>query len=72
VDAHERNRAPATAVRRPRAQAGRQGNGTGTLSLAAEVAIDTTAHTVSLKTDGTAPTLLTGVKLVPKPYWAGH
>ncbi len=47
-----------------------KGNGTGTLSLAADVAIDTTAHTVSLKS-GT-PTLLTGVKLAPKPYWAGH
>jgi hypothetical protein len=49
-----------------------KGNGTGTLSLAAEVAIDTTAHTVSLKTASGTPTLLTGVKLVPKPYWAGH
>jgi hypothetical protein len=46
-----------------------KGNGSGTLSLAAEVAIDTTAHTVGLKTG--APTLLTGVKPVPKPYWAG-
>ena len=45
-----------------------KGNGSGTLSLAAEVAIDTTAHTVGLKAG--APTLLTGVKLVPKPYWA--
>ena len=49
-----------------------KGNGTGTLSLAAEVAIDTAAHTVSLKTGNGTPTLLTGVKLVPKPYWAGH
>ncbi len=47
-----------------------KGNGTGTLSLAAEVAIDTAAHTVGLKTG--APTLLTGVKLEPKPYWAGR
>ena len=49
-----------------------KGSGTGTLSLAAEVAIDTTAHTVSLKMGSGTPTLLTGVKLVPKPYWAGH
>ncbi len=48
-----------------------KGNGSGTSSLAAEVAIDTTAHTVSLKT-GSAPSLLTGVKLVARPYWAGH
>jgi len=49
-----------------------KGNGTGTLSLAAEVAIDTAAHTVRLKTGNGTPTLLTGVKLAPKPYWAGH
>lgn len=49
-----------------------KGNGTGTLSLAAEVAIDATAHTVSLKTGSATPTLLTGVKLLPKPYWATH
>ena len=46
--------------------------GTGTFSLAAEVAIDKTAHTVGLKTDSGTPTLLTGVKLLPKPYWAGR
>jgi hypothetical protein len=49
-----------------------KGNGTGTLSLAAEVVIDTAAHTVGLKTGGGTPTLLTGVKLVPKPYWSGR
>jgi hypothetical protein len=49
-----------------------KGNGTGTLSLAAEVAIDTSAHTVGLKTGSGTPTLLTGVKLVPKPYWASR
>ncbi len=49
-----------------------KGNGTGTSSLAAEVAVDTTAHTVNLKAGNAAPTLLTGVKLMPKPYWAGH
>lgn len=49
-----------------------KGNGTGTLSLAAEVAIDSAAHTVRLKTGNGVPTLLTGVKPVPKPYWAGH
>jgi len=49
-----------------------KGNGSGTLSLAAEVAIDTAAHAVSLKTGGGTPTLLTGVKLAPKPYWANH
>ena len=49
-----------------------KGNGTGTLSLAAEVAIDGAAHTVSLKTGSGTPTLLTGVKLMPKPYWAGR
>jgi hypothetical protein len=46
------------------------GVGTGTFSLAAEVAIDAKAHTVALKTDSGAPMLLTGVKLLPKPYWA--
>ncbi|MEO8465787.1 MAG: hypothetical protein ABI640_10645 [Gammaproteobacteria bacterium] len=49
-----------------------KGAGTGTLSLAGEVAIDTTAHTVSLKTASGTPTLLTSVKLLPKPYWASH
>jgi hypothetical protein len=49
-----------------------KGNGTGTLSLAAEVAVDNATHTVRLKTGNGVPTLLTGVKLVPKPYWAGH
>jgi hypothetical protein len=49
-----------------------KGNGTGTLSLAAEVAIDSAAHTVGLKAGSGTPTLLTAVKLVPKPYWAGH
>jgi len=49
-----------------------KGNGTGTSSLAAEVAIDSSAHTVGLKTTGGTPTLLTGVKLLPKPYWASH
>ena len=49
-----------------------KGNGTGTLSLAAEVAVDADAHTVRLKTGNGAPTLLTGVKLVRKPFWAGH
>ena len=49
-----------------------KGGGTGTLSLAAEVAIDSATHTVSLKTGSGTPTLLTGVKLVPKPYWAGR
>jgi hypothetical protein len=46
------------------------GAGTGTFSLAAEVAIDSAAHTVSLKTTADTPMLLTGVKLLPKPYWA--
>ncbi|HVY64881.1 MAG TPA: hypothetical protein VHH11_08680 [Gammaproteobacteria bacterium] len=49
-----------------------KGTGTGTLSLAAEVAVDATAHTVSLKTGAGTPTLLTGVKLMPKPYWASR
>jgi len=49
-----------------------KGNGSGTLSLAAEVAIDSDAHTVGLKTGSGTPTLLTGVKLLPKPYWASH
>jgi hypothetical protein len=49
-----------------------KGNGTGTSSLAAEVAIDTAANTVTLKTTSGTPTLLTGVKLLPKPYWASH
>jgi len=49
-----------------------KGSGSGTLSLAAEVAVDTAANTVRLKTGGGTPTLLTGVKLLPKPYWATH
>ncbi len=49
-----------------------KGAGTGTLSLAAEVAVDSATHTVSLKTGAGTPTLLTGVKLLPKPYWANR
>jgi hypothetical protein len=47
-----------------------KGMGTGTSSLAAEVSIDATAHTVALKMNASTPMLLTGVKLMPKPYWA--
>jgi hypothetical protein len=49
-----------------------KGTGTGTLSLAAEVAVDSAANTVRLKTGAATPTLLMGVKLMPKPYWAEH
>jgi hypothetical protein len=47
-----------------------KGIGKGTSSLAAEVSIDKAAHTVALKTNASTPLLLTGVKLMPKPYWA--
>jgi hypothetical protein len=46
------------------------GVGSGTFSLAAEVAVDAAAHTVGLKTGSNTPMLLSGVKLLPKPYWA--
>lgn len=44
------------------------GNGDGTMSLAADVAVDADAQTVSLDPD--APRLLVGAKAEPKPYWA--
>ena len=47
-----------------------KGMGTGTSSLAAEVLIDAAAHTIGLKMGAGTPMLLTGVKLLPKPYWA--
>lgn len=48
----------------------RTGEGTGTISLAAEVVIDANAGFVSLRRGPDAPVLLTGVTLEPKPYWA--
>lgn len=45
------------------------GNGVGTMSLAADVAFDHESNTVSLA-DGDASNVLAGVKLEPKPYWA--
>lgn len=46
------------------------GAGTGTFSLAADVELDAEASIVRLARDETTPTLLTGVELQPKPYWA--
>jgi hypothetical protein len=46
------------------------GNGTGTLSLVADVEIDATNALVSLKAGDEAPRLLQNVKTEPKPYWA--
>ena len=46
------------------------GNGVGTMSLAADVATDDEANTVSLvRSDGT-PDILADVTLEPRPYWA--
>lgn len=44
-------------------------SGQGTMSLGAEVMIDTDTNTVSLKHDSGAA-LLTNVRKEPKPYWA--
>ena len=46
------------------------GTGTGTLSLAADVRFDGESQTVMLDSGDATPTLLTDVKLLPKPYWA--
>lgn len=46
------------------------GSGTGTLSLAADVRFDDESKTVMLDSNDATPVLLTGVKLLPKPYWA--
>ena len=46
------------------------GNGVGTMSLAADVAIDDEANTVSLEIAEATPDILTDVTLEPKPYWA--
>jgi hypothetical protein len=48
----------------------RDGEGAGTISLAAEVVIDAGAGLVSLRPEPGAPMLLTAVALAPKPYWA--
>ena len=45
--------------------------GHGTLSLAAEIAIDADMNLVSLDRGDKAP-LLTDVRLAPKPYWANE
>ena len=47
--------------------------GSGTLSLAADVKLDTTAAVVSLAAKPGTPPVLMNAKLEPKPYWAsGH
>jgi hypothetical protein len=45
------------------------GNGQGTMSLGAEVSIDTEAALIGLAAENSAP-LLTEVRMAPKPYWA--
>jgi hypothetical protein len=44
------------------------GAGSGSLSFAADIDIDSESHSVQIVSD--APTLLTDVKMLPKPYWA--
>lgn len=46
------------------------GNGVGTMSLAADVATDDEANTVSLVRADATPDVLADVALQPKPYWA--
>src|SRR5690606_38959828 len=46
------------------------GNGTGTMSLAAEVQVDEANGLVSLAGGTGAPGVLRDAKLQPKPYWA--
>ncbi len=45
------------------------GNGVGTMSLAADVATDDEANTVSLVRADATPDILADVALQPKPYW---
>lgn len=47
-----------------------EGAGSGTLSFAADVDIDTASQSVQIVRDDTTPMLLTDVKMLPKPYWA--
>jgi hypothetical protein len=47
-----------------------QGNGVGTMSLAANVVFDQDAQTVSLSREDATPNVLTGAAREPKPYWA--
>jgi hypothetical protein len=47
-----------------------EGNGHGTMSLAAEVVFDHDSHTVSLDEAGTTANVLAGARREPKPYWA--
>jgi hypothetical protein len=46
------------------------GRGSGSLSLAAEVKLDSAGGLVSLEAAGGAPRVLKDAKLEPKPYWA--
>ena len=46
------------------------GHGSGTTSLAADVAIDDAAHSVGLERSATTPAVLADAKHEPKPYWA--
>ena len=46
------------------------GNGVGTMSLAADIALDEEEDTVSLVIEDGTPNILTDVALEPKPYWA--
>ena len=47
-----------------------EGDGVGTLSLAADVVFDQETHAVSLATPDSGTKLLTGGRREPKPYWA--
>lgn len=46
------------------------GHGSGTTSLAADVALDKSTHTVSLQRTASTPTVLKDAEHEPKPYWA--
>lgn len=46
-----------------------EGNGRGTMSLAAEVSFDQDLHTVFLDRDASRQDVLTDVRREPKPYW---
>lgn len=46
------------------------GSGTGTLSLAAEVGVDTGSGAISLVTEADTPAVLAGARELPPPYWA--
>ena len=46
------------------------GRGSGTTSMAADVALDKGAHSVDLQRTASTPMVLKEAKHEPKPYWA--